>query len=161
MGSVNKAILVGNLGKDPELKDINGTPMCKFSIATSESYNNAQGERQERTEWHNIVVWGKQAEACAKYLQKGRSVYVEGSIQTRSWDGDDGQKHYMTEIKAHKVVFLGGQNSGQGGGSGQRYGQGARDSRGLTPRDDGRGPGGVHGNGQQQSLGPDEDDIPF
>ncbi len=156
-GSVNKSILIGNLGKDPELKDVNGTALCKFSLATTETYKDAQGERQERTEWHNIVVWGKQAEACAKYLQKGRKAYVEGSIQTRSWDGDDGQKRYMTEIKAHKVVFLGGKQDG----GGQRYGQGARDSRGLTPRDDGRGPGGVHGGGQQQSLGPDEDDIPF
>ena len=120
-GSVNKAIIIGNLGKDPEMKTLaNGTGLCKFSVATSETWLK-DGEKQESTEWHNIVVWGKQAEACGKYLAKGRKVYVEGKIQTRSWDDDSGQKHYMTEIKADKVVFLG--SKGDAPSSGREQGR--------------------------------------
>jgi len=115
MSSVNRAILVGNLGADPELKVTpSGQQVCSFRIATSESFNNRDGQRQERTEWHSVVVWGKQAEACSKYLAKGRSVYVEGKIQSRTWDKPDGSKGYATEIVAGHVVFLGG-GKGQGG----------------------------------------------
>jgi single-strand DNA-binding protein len=105
---VNKAILVGLLGKDPTTRTTqSGQTSCSFSVATTEKWKDQQGQKQEKTEWHNVVVWGPQAEACGKYLAKGRMVYVEGKITTRSWD-KDGQKHYMTEIVAKDVKFLGG-----------------------------------------------------
>ena len=111
--SVNKALLIGNLGKDPEVRfTANGRAVARFPVATSEVWNDAEGQRQERTEWHNVVVWGKQAESCGQYLQKGRQVYVEGSIRTRNYE-KDGQKHYITEIIAQRVQFLGG--GGRGG----------------------------------------------
>ena len=107
--SVNKAILIGNLGKDPEVRfTANGKAVARFSIATSEVWNDAEGNRQERTEWHNIVVWGKQGESCGQYLAKGRQVYVEGSIRSRSYDDKSGNKRYITEIVAQRVRFLGG-----------------------------------------------------
>jgi len=113
--SVNKVILVGNLGSDPEVKEVgNGNHVANFSIATSEKWTDKSGQQQERTEWHKIVVWGRIAESCGKYLSKGRQVYVEGSIQTRAWDDKDGNKRYTTEITARTVQFLSG-GSGEGG----------------------------------------------
>jgi single-strand DNA-binding protein len=107
--SVNKVILIGNLGKDPEVRFTQtGSAVANFSIATSEQWNDRDGKRQERTEWHNIVVWGKQAESCGQYLAKGRQVYVEGSIRTRSYDDKTGTKRYVTEIVAQRIQFLGG-----------------------------------------------------
>ncbi|MBI2350124.1 MAG: single-stranded DNA-binding protein [Deltaproteobacteria bacterium] len=107
--SVNKAILIGNLGKDPEVRfTANGRAVARFPIATSEVWNDAEGNRQERTEWHNIVVWGKQGESCGQYLAKGRQVFVEGSIRTRTYDDKSGNKRYITEIVAQRVRFLGG-----------------------------------------------------
>ena len=107
--SVNKAIIVGHLGQDPELKHTaGGASVVNFSVATSENWTDKQGQKQEKTEWHRIVVWGKQAEICERYLSKGRQVYLEGRIQTRSWEDDKGQKRYMTEINANVVKFLGG-----------------------------------------------------
>ena len=117
MGSVNKVILVGNLGADPELKYTpTSRPLCNLRIATTEVYKDKSGQRQEKTEWHRVTVWGDQAENCNKYLAKGRSVYIEGRLQTRSYD-KDGQKHYATDVVADRVVFLG---SGGGGGEGGR-----------------------------------------
>lgn len=114
MSSVNKVILLGNLGKAPELKNLpSGQAVCNFSIATSETYKDKNEQKQERTEWHNIVVWGKTGENCAKYLDKGSKVYIEGKIQTRSWDDKEGKKQYRTEINALTVVFL---DSRSGGG---------------------------------------------
>jgi single-strand DNA-binding protein len=113
--SVNKVILVGNLGKDPEVRFTGGgKAVCKFPLATSETWNDAEGHKQERTEWHNIVVWGKTGENCGQYLSKGRQVYVEGSIRSHSYDDKDGNKRYMTEIVAQQVRFLGG-GAGRGG----------------------------------------------
>ncbi len=111
--SVNKVILVGRLGQDPEMKYTpSGTGVCNFSIATSETWNDKSGQKQERTEWHRIVVWSKLAELCNQYLAKGRQVFVEGKLQTRSWDDQKtGQKKYMTEINATTVQFLGGQTA--------------------------------------------------
>jgi single-strand DNA-binding protein len=107
--SVNKVILVGNLGRDPEVRfTTGGKAVARFSIATSDVWNDAEGARQERTEWHNIVVWGKQAETCGQYLQKGRQVYIEGTIRNRQYDDKDGNKKYITEIHAQRVQFLGG-----------------------------------------------------
>ncbi|MGH7835185.1 MAG: single-stranded DNA-binding protein [Candidatus Binatia bacterium] len=107
--SVNKVILIGNLGKDPEVRFTpSGRAVARFSIATSEVWNDTNGNRQERTEWHNIVVWGKQGETCGQYLAKGRQVFVEGSIRNRSYDDKNGNKRYITEIVAQNVRFLGG-----------------------------------------------------
>ena len=107
MGSVNKVILVGNLGDDPELKYTpNNRPVCNLSIATNEVWKDKGGQKQERVEWHRVNVWGEQAEHCSKYLTKGRMVYVEGRIQTRSWDDKEGKKRYSTEVVADRVVFM-------------------------------------------------------
>ena len=108
MSSVNKVILVGHLGRDAEVKyTANGAPVASFSLATSETWNDKAGERQERTEWHRIVLWGKTAEAIGDYLLKGRQIYVEGRLQTREWEDKDGEKKKTTEVRADKVVLLG------------------------------------------------------
>lgn len=109
MSGVNKVILVGRLGADPEIKAVgNAQSVARLSVATSESWTGKDGQKQERTEWHRVVVWGRQAENCAKHLSKGRQVYVEGRLQTRSWeDTASGQKKYATEIVATTVQFLG------------------------------------------------------
>jgi|MudIll2142460700_1097286.scaffolds.fasta_scaffold263720_2 single-strand DNA-binding protein len=144
--SVNKVILVGNLGKDPEVRYTQtGSAVANFSIATSEQWNDRDGKKQERTEWHNIVVWGKQAEHCGQYLSKGRQVYVEGSIRTRSYDDKSGNKRYITEIVAQRIQFL-------GGGGGTRLPQQGMDAGGV----DDMAMGGM-GGGQP----PMDDDIPF
>ena len=119
--SVNKVILVGRLGRDPELKyTANGVPFCRFSMATDDSWNDKNsGERQERTEWHNIVVWDRLAEICNQYLTKGKLVYIEGALQTREWDDQDGNKRKTTEVRARDMVMLGG-GSGENTGNGQR-----------------------------------------
>ncbi|MGA2410553.1 MAG: single-stranded DNA-binding protein [Candidatus Binataceae bacterium] len=108
--AVNKAILVGNLGRDPEIRYLpSGQTVANFTLATSDSYSDRAGARQERTDWHNIVVYGKQAELCGQYLKKGRQVYVEGRISNRQWEAKDGTgKRYRTEIVAQRIQFLGG-----------------------------------------------------
>ena len=117
MASVNKAILIGNLGKDPELRYTpSGQAVASFPIATTDRYKDKDGNWQERTDWHNIVVWGRQGETVKEYLRKGRSAYVEGRIQTRSYDDRDGNKKWITEIVASRVQFLGGRGEGTGGG---------------------------------------------
>jgi len=117
MAGVNKVILIGNLGKDPELRYTpGGQPVASFSLATTERWSDKNGQRQDRTEWHNIVVWGKLGELANQYLKKGRSAYIEGRITTRSWDDRDGNKKYRTEIVANQIQFLG---SAQGGGEPQ------------------------------------------
>ncbi|MCK5884423.1 MAG: single-stranded DNA-binding protein [Bacteriovoracaceae bacterium] len=124
--SVNKVILLGRLGQDPEMKHTpSGTAVCNFSMATSESWADKTGQRQERTEWHRIVVWGKLAELCNQYLAKGRQAFVEGRLQTRSWDGKDGSKRYTTEVVATTVQFIGAQGqANQSQGQSQNYGGG-------------------------------------
>ena len=144
--SVNKVILVGNLGKDPEVRYTQtGSAVANFSIATSEQWNDRDGKKQERTEWHNIVVWGKQAEHCGQYLSKGRQVYIEGSIRTRSYDDKSGNKRYITEIVAQRIQFL-------GGGGGTRLPQQGMDAGGV----DDMAMGGMGG-----GPPPSDDDIPF
>ncbi|PIS09721.1 MAG: single-stranded DNA-binding protein [Bdellovibrio sp. CG10_big_fil_rev_8_21_14_0_10_47_8] len=109
MSGVNKVIIVGRLGADPEIKAVgSGQSVARLSVATSEAWTGKDGQKQERTEWHRVVVWGRQAENCAKHLSKGRQVYVEGRLQTRSWEDPTGQKKYSTEIVANTVQFLGG-----------------------------------------------------
>lgn len=119
--SVNKVILVGRLGQDPELKYTpSGMAVCNFTLATGEAWTDKNGQKQERTEWHRVVVWGKLAELCGQYLAKGRQAYLEGQLQTRSWEDKDGNKRYTTEINARTVQFLGGNASaGQGASAGQ------------------------------------------
>ena len=126
--SVNKVFLVGNLGKDPELRHIgSGTAVCTFSLATTDRFKNKQGEQQDKTEWHNIVAWAGLAEICGKYLHKGKQVYIEGRIQTRSWDDKEtGQKKYMTEIVANEMQML-GRAGDSGGGSGGSSGGGKKE----------------------------------
>jgi single-strand DNA-binding protein len=107
--SVNKVILLGRLGQDPELKYTpGGSAVCNFSLATTEAWTDKQGQKQEKTEWHRVVVWGKLAELCNQYLAKGRQAFLEGRLQTRSWDDKDGNKRYTTEILASTVQFIGG-----------------------------------------------------
>lgn len=105
--SINKVILIGNLGRDPELRYTpGGTPVANFSIATTERWRNSEGENQEHTEWHNIVAWRRLAEISGEYLRKGSRVYIEGKIRTRSWEGQDGQKRYRTEIVVDNLMML-------------------------------------------------------
>lgn len=145
--AVNKVILVGNVGKDPELRYTpSGVAVATFSVATSETYKDKQGEKKEKTEWHNIVAWNKLAEICDKYLKKGRQVYIEGKIQTRSYDDRDGNKKYITEIIAVQLQMLGkpdGDRSESRGSAGQATGQPAYDDMADPP------------------FNPADDDIPF
>lgn len=123
-GSLNRAELIGNLTADPELRSTtSGQQVASFSIATNRSWTNAQGEKQEQADYHNIVAWGKLAELCSQYLGKGRKVFVEGRLQTRDWEGQDGVKRYRTEIVANEVIFLdrAGAGSNSGGGLEPRY----------------------------------------
>ena len=108
--SVNKVILVGNLGRDPEVRATpSGQSVCNFSLATTERYTDRAGQQRDQTEWHNVVVWGKQADLCGQYLKKGRQVYVEGRLTTRQYEAKDGTgKRYRTEVVAQRVQFLGG-----------------------------------------------------
>lgn len=116
-GAVNKVILVGNLGSDPELKQTpGGQSVCEFRLATNESWKDKDGEKHDRTEWHRIIVWGKIGENCNKFLAKGRQVYLEGRIQTRSWEDKEGVKRYTTEVIARDVQFLGSKDGGSSGG---------------------------------------------
>ena len=105
---LNKCMIIGNLGADPEMRyTANGNAVTSFNVATSRNYTNTQGERVDETEWFSVVTWNRLAETCAQYLAKGRQVFVEGRMQTRSWDGQDGQKRYKTELVAETVKFLG------------------------------------------------------
>lgn len=113
---INKVILVGNLGKDPEVQYLdNNTALARFSLATSDSYKNREGQRVDTTEWHNIVLWRGLAEVAEKYLKKGGKVYIEGKLKTRSWDDKDGNKRYTTEIVGDQLVMLDGKEQSQGG----------------------------------------------
>ena len=119
MSGVNKAIIVGRLGNNPELRfTSNGTPVASLSIATSETWTNKDGKKEEKTEWHRIIVWGKLGENCNNYLSKGREVYVEGKIKTRKWQDKQGVDRYTTEIIASQVVFLGNGQSSNGNNHG-------------------------------------------
>ena len=122
---VNKVILVGNLGKDPATRSTpNGQEVATLTVATSEKFKGKDGEMQERTEWHTVVVWGKQAESCGKYLTKGRQVYVEGRLSTRKWTDKEGAERYTTEVVAETVKFLGGNGGEKKAGAGDDLGYG-------------------------------------
>jgi len=137
MASVNRVILIGNLGRDPEVRFTqNGTAVANFTLATNEVWTDKGGERQERTEWHRIVVWGKQAEIVREHLTKGKQVYVEGSIQTRQWDDREGNKRQTTEIKALRVVMLGRPEPGEARMSAAPAPDAVSDEPGPPPEDD-------------------------
>jgi len=107
MASLNKVMIIGNLGRDPEMRFTpNGNPVTSFSIATNRVYTTTEGERKQETEWINVVAWEKLAELCNQFLTKGRLVYAEGRLRTRTWDDQNGQKHYRTEVIANRVTFL-------------------------------------------------------
>ena len=147
MASVNKAILIGNLGKDPELRYTpSGQAVASFALATSERYKDKEGNWQERTDWHNVVVWGRQGETVKEYLKKGRSAYVEGRIQTRSYDDREGNKKWITEIIANRVQFLGGRAEGDRSTSGQ-----------SAPDADMQAPAAV----AEPLVSEEDDDLPF
>lgn len=150
MSSFNRVIIMGNLGRDPEIRyTSNQTAVATLSVATTD-YRTVDGQRQDQTEWHRVVVWGKQAESCAKYLTKGRSVFLEGKLQTRSWDDKEtGQKKYSTEIVAQNVRFVGGGRSEAGYAS---QGEGSDDDSGSS-----HGTSGDYG----APSTPNMDDIPF
>ena len=154
-GGINKVILIGNLGADPEVRFTpSGQAVANFRIATSESWNDkTTGQKQERTEWHRIVVWGKLAELCGEYLKKGRQCYVEGRLQTREWTDKEGKKNWTTEMVANTVQFLGGGAGRPAEGGGYQGGApkgdtGSDSGGGSAPPDDMGGP-------------PPADDIPF
>lgn len=151
MGSVNKVILVGNLGRDAELRYTpGGAAVANFSIATTETWTDKNsGERREQTEWHRVVLWGKQAETLNEYLKKGRQIYVEGRLQTRQWDDRDGNKRYTTEVRSDRLVLLGGRRDDAGGG------RQAPHREPESPHSPGTDPDG--GGGADLT----EDDIPF
>ena len=118
MASVNKVILLGNLGRDPEVRFTQGgTPVANFTMATTDRWSDPSGEKKEKTEWHKIVVWGKQAEIAGEYLRKGRPVFVEGSLQTREWTDKEGNKRYTTEVRAQRLQLLGSRDDRGGSGS--------------------------------------------
>jgi single-strand DNA-binding protein len=149
MGSVNKAILVGNLGRDAEMRfTAGGTPVATVSLATTERYNDRDGNKKEDTQWHRVVIWGKTAESLHEYLTKGKQIYVEGRIQTREWTDKEGKQARTTEIRADRIVLLGG--GGGAGGGGPRPARERYDSAGdqggpeMAPVDS-----------------PSDDDIPF
>lgn len=123
MSAVNKAILIGRLGADPEIRYTpSGVAVANFSVATSQSWKDKNtGEKKEATEWHRIVAWNKLAEICSEYLEKGRQVYIEGRMQTRSWEDKDGVVRYITEVVAGQVVFLAAGAAGSGGKKQERY----------------------------------------
>jgi len=164
-GGVNKVILIGNLGADPEVRFTpGGQAVANFRIATSETWNDKNGQKQERTEWHRIVVWGKLAELCGEYLKKGRQCYVEGRLQTREWTDKENRKNYTTEVVANSVVFLGGRDAGAGAGEGMgsRRGGSAGSYSQRGGEDFGPPPPGMDDGGMNQSGGGNgDDDIPF
>ncbi len=126
-GSLNKVILIGNLGRDPELKMTStGTPVARFSLATTETWKNAQGEKQSKTEWHNVVIWGKQAEIAEKYLRKGKQVMVEGKIQYREYTDQAGVKKTACDVRCENFIMLGRADEGGPRGEGSSYGSAPR-----------------------------------
>jgi len=149
MGSVNKAILVGNLGRDAELRyTAGGAPVVSVRLATTDRFKDRDGQQREDTQWHDVVIWGKTAEALHEYLTKGKQIYVEGRLQTRKWTDKEGKDRYNTEVRADRVVLLGGGGGGEGRGS-------------RTPREkvsEGAEPAAAEA---AHVEAPSDDDIPF
>lgn len=168
---LNRVMLMGNLGQDPELRYTqSGQAVLNMRLATTETYFDRDRNKKERTEWHSVVIWGKRAEALSKFLRKGSSLFVEGSIRNSSYEGKDGQKRYKTEISARDIILTGG----GGGGGGDRRGDAPEpdypEAQGFSGGDGGGGGefsggggggGGAGGGGGGADFGPDDDDIPF
>jgi len=146
---VNKVILVGRLGKDPEVRSTpSGQTVAEFSLATDEKYTDKSGNKVERTEWHNIQAWGRLGEICGQYLRKGKLVYIEGRIQTDSWDDKEtGQKRYKTRVTANEMKMLGGKGDGESGGSYENSGSSSSRKSSNEPA--------------RVADGGDDDDVPF
>jgi single-strand DNA-binding protein len=146
---LNRVLLIGNLGRDPELRFTqSGQAVLSLRLATNESFQNREGERQERTEWHSVTVWGKRGEGLNKVISKGSQMFVEGRLQTRSWEDKQGQKRYSTEVVATNIILLGSRGGGGGGGG----------YDGPPPPSDDEMQGGGGGGG---GAGSNDDDIPF
>ncbi len=172
MASVNKVILLGNLGRDPETRyTTGGDAVCNLNIATSEQWKDKSGEKQERTEWHRVVLFGRQAEIAGEYLKKGRSVYIEGRLQTRKYTDKDGVEKYSTEVVGDRMQLIGGAREGggdadfSGGGDATRGGGSRRDDDGGARREGSGGgakpAGGAGGGGAKKNVDDFDDDIPF
>ena len=165
MASVNKVILVGNLGRDPEVRYApSGDAIANITIATSEQWKDKSGEKQEKTEWHRVVFFGKQAEIVSQYLKKGSQVYIEGRLQTRKWQGQDGQDRYTTEIVADRMQMLGGRTVGGGEASGSESrrndSKAANDWEGRDVVSQEKAAGGANPS-KQPDFEDFSDDIPF
>lgn len=162
--SLNKVMIIGNLGRDPELRTTEGgQSVATLNVATTDTWVDKSGNKQERTEWHRVVVWGRQGENAAKYLKKGRSVYVEGRIQTREYTDKEGVKKYATDIVADTVQFLGGAAGGGDSEGGGNYGGGNRNAGGGNYGGGNRNSGGGNygaGAGGGRNNGPSEDEAP-
>lgn len=174
--SLNKAIIIGNLGSDPEVRTTGGgSRVAQFSVATSRKWTTNSGEQQEKTEWHRIVVWGKLVDVVEKYVKKGQQVYVEGEIQYRQYEDKEGVTKYTTEINARELMMLGGRDGGgggggYGGGGGGGGGYGGGGGGGSRERSSGgggagggagKGKGGDYDDFQPPPFGEDDDDLPF
>ena len=158
MASVNKVILIGNLGRDPETRyTTGGDAVTNLRIATTETWKDKSGEKQEKTEWHTVVLFGRQAEIAGEYLKKGRPVYIEGRLQTRKYTDKEGVEKYSTEIVGDRMQLLGGREGGGGGGGDVEFSGGSAASRSSS------GAAGKAGGGAPKKTNPDDldDDIPF
>ena len=156
--SLNKCMIIGNLGRDPEMRYTpSGQAVTQFTVAVNRNYKDQQGERQEETEWFRVVAWGQQAEFAAEYLRKGAKVFVEGRIQTRQWEGQDGQKRYTTELVANTIQNLERRNRDE---AGDAYG-GSQEPREPRPQRAPSSQGGQGSGGRAEQPEPDYDDLPF
>jgi single-strand DNA-binding protein len=168
MASVNKVILLGNLGRDPETRyTTGGDAVTNLRIATSEQWKDKSGEKQEKTEWHTVVLFGRQAEIAGEYLKKGRSVYIEGRLQTRKWTDKEGVEKYSTEIVGDRMQLIGGRSEGGGGGDAEFSAGGGASSGGGAKREGGGSSGGggekraPAGGAAKKGVDDFDDDIPF
>lgn len=160
MAGVNKVILVGNLGRDPEVRYTkSGQAVASFSLATSERWTGKDGNKEEKTEWHRIVAWGKLGEICGEYLSKGKQVYIEGRLQTREWEDNDGNKKQTTEIVANNMTMLG--QAGGGSGSGYEGGSSSGGSHGSSSQGSSSKSSASNSSSSGGSDDFEDDDIPF
>ena len=164
---VNKVILIGNLGDDPELRYTgSGTAVCNMSLATNETYTDNDGNEVQNTEWHDVVAWGRLGEICNEYLQRGSQVYFEGKLQTRSWDDQDGNTRYSTEVKAREMMFLDSNRQGAPEGGNLNQDRGYQDDdfdQRPEPKEQPAGPSGsqsASSDDEEETFEPD-DDLPF
>ncbi len=166
---VNKVILIGNLGQEPELRYTgSGTAVCNMRLATNESYTNRDGEEVQKTEWHNVVAWGRLGEVCNEYLEKGSQVYFEGSLQTRSWEDRDGNTRYTTEVKAREMMFLDSNRQGGPAGEGFNQDQGYQDEdfdqrppQQQSPQPAGSGSQSTSSGADDEETFEPDDELPF